>query len=565
MSSHKRDSSGEGFEEQEYVPLRGVNAHVFCPRLYWLEYVAGEFAHNAHTLEGRSVHRRVDRPGGEMGAPDEGPNWHTRSLWLSDDQLGISGRIDLVDFAEDGAVMPVDTKKGKPTDDGALWPSDRVQLVLQALLLRAHGFACDQIAAWYHGARSRVLEALSQDAIAWAKEALEETRRTDALEMPPPPLVDSPKCSGCSLHAICMPDEINALSGGAPERGPAAIRRVVPRRQTALPLYVSSSGTRVRLSKHELRIVPPSYLEEVEEQRVGLGKVSELNLMGGVQVTTQALQACLRRGVRVNFLSSSGWYYGSAQSTERRQVQVRIGQFEAAGTPRALEVARVLISDKIYNQRVLLRRNASGQAEEALAELDRLRREAEHAGDPAQLLGYEGMAARVYWEAFSTQLSRDEERWQMGGRNRRPPRDPANALLSFAYAMLVKDCTRAVEGCGLDAYLGMFHTAHHGRPSMALDLMEPFRPLIVDSAVLRMVRNGEVDPDGFHYTGQAVAMKRRTKKSLLSAYERRVRQEITHPVFSYRISYRQVLGVQARLLSRVMAGELEQLPSFRTR
>ncbi len=554
----------KSFSEESYIPVRGVNAHVFCPRLYWLEYVAGEFADNAHTLKGRSVHRRVDRPGGAMDAPEVGPSWHTRSVWLSDQELGISGKIDLVEQVDEGTVMPVDTKKGSPMDDGALWPADRVQLVLQALLLRAHGFECHHVAAWYHSARSRVVEELDEATIAWAQAALAATRATDGEEEPPPPLIDSPKCRGCSLHAICMPDEVNALKMEQTERGPVGLRRVHPRSQTALPLYVSTSGTRVKLSKHEVRIVPPSYVDDEEEKRVGLSEISEINLMGGVQVTTQAMQACLRRGIRVNMLSSSGWYYGSAESTERRQVHVRMGQFEAHGTTRALEVARVLIADKIYNQRVLLRRN-SDAGEEVLEELDRLRREAERAEEPAQLLGFEGMAARTYWGAYSDALCRDDERWEMGGRNRRPPEDPANALLSFGYALLVKDCTRAVEGSGMDAYLGMFHTPHHGRPAMALDLMEPFRPLLVDSAILRMIRNGEVSPEGFHQSGQAVAMKRGTKKSLLAAYERRVKQEMTHPVFGYRISYRQVLGVQARLLARVMTGELDEMPAFRTR
>jgi CRISPR-associated protein Cas1 len=131
--------------------------------------------------------------------------------------------------------------------------------------------------------------------------------------------------------------------------------------------------------------------------------------------------------------------------------------------------------------------------------------------------------------------------------------------------LLTKDCVLAVRTAGLDAYLGVFHTTHHGRPSMALDLMEPFRPLIADSVVLGVIRRREVSSDGFKNTGQAVAMEQPARRALIAAYERRMAEEITHPLFGYRISYRQVLSVQARLLARTLTGEIDAMPSFRTR
>jgi CRISPR-associated protein Cas1 len=150
-------------------------------------------------------------------------------------------------------------------------------------------------------------------------------------------------------------------------------------------------------------------------------------------------------------------------------------------------------------------------------------------------------------------------------RNRRPPRDPVNALLSFAYAMLTKDFAVTLFSVGFDPYLGFFHKLRYGRPSLALDLMEEFRPLIADSVVLTLINNGEVRPEDFITTWARVALTQGGRMQVLAAYERRMRQEIIHPVFGYRISYRRVLEVQARLLARYLMGEISQYPSFLTR
>ena len=559
-----------GNDESDLIQLRAANAHKFCPRLFWLEYVAGEFAHNEHTIKGKSVHKRVDKPGGNMPAPgDDEPDWDTRSLWLSDEALGVTGKIDFVDVEDDGRVYPVDTKKGSaPPGDDEIWPADSVQITLQALLLRSYGYDVDQMAIWYHGSRKRVYVELTDERIDDAVECVERARLLLKSEIPPAPLVDSPKCGGCSLNAICQPDEVNALGRDHLADTEESIRRVFTPRDDRLPLYVHTPGTRIGRSKHQLAIKPRRGSDETVE-KVGLGRLSQLNLMGAVQISTQALQTCLRNDIPVSFFSSGGWFYGRTVGLGNRQVHVRIAQFDAFESPLALDIARVLVADKIANGRTLIRRNAPAKSELDLSveleSMQRLRRRAENADNAESLLGLEGNAARHYWRAFGALLARDEEAFEIDGRNRRPPEDPGNAMLSYGYSLLSKDCTLGVSACGLDPHLGIFHTPHHGRPALALDLMEPFRPLIVDSTVLQMVRRGEAKPDDFISTGQAVAMKKGVRKKLIQAYERRMDALITHPVFGYRISYRRTLSVQARLLARVMTGELDEMPSFRTR
>ncbi|QED29317.1 CRISPR-associated endonuclease Cas1 [Microvenator marinus] len=542
----------------ELIPVRNVNTFVFCPRLLWLEHVGGDFVDNEHTLEGHFVHRRVDKPGGKLNAPNEEDEpWHTRSLWLSDDDLGITGKIDLVDAEEDGSCFPVDTKKGSPKDKSELWPADRVQLVLQALLMRAQGMRVEKVAAYYNAVRRRVVVELTTEMISEALDALADARKVFEME-PPPPLEDSPQCRGCSLNQICLPDEVNALTLGEDTK----IKRVLAPQTDSLPLYVVGGGTRVGVSKNTLIITPRDAEEDI--RKVGLDMVSELNLLGGVQFTTQTLQYCLGRDIPVSFFTTGGWYYGSTFSTMSRNVGVRISQYEHHDKELSLRVAQQLISDKVHNCRVLLRRNATNESD-TLKRLKMLRREAEKADSKGSLLGYEGDAARRYWSDFSDMVAEVDDAFEMKGRNRRPPKDATNALLSLGYALLTKDCTRALLNVGLDPYLGMYHTTHHGRPSLSLDLMEPFRPLIVDSTVLQVIKRREIQADDVVRTGQGVMLKDRARKTFIGAYERRMADAITHPVFEYRIDYRRVLAVQARLLSRFLTGEIPTLPAFRTR
>jgi CRISPR-associated protein Cas1 len=155
--------------------------------------------------------------------------------------------------------------------------------------------------------------------------------------------------------------------------------------------------------------------------------------------------------------------------------------------------------------------------------------------------------------------------FDLDGRNRRPPRDPINAMLSFAYCLLVKDFTLATSAVGLDPLLGFYHQPRFGRPALALDLLEEFRPLVADSVVVGALNGGGFGVEDFQFHSSGVVMRPAARRRLLLAYERRMDQLITHPVFGYRISYRRVLEVQARLFARCLLGEIEEYPSFRTR
>jgi CRISPR-associated protein Cas1 len=150
-------------------------------------------------------------------------------------------------------------------------------------------------------------------------------------------------------------------------------------------------------------------------------------------------------------------------------------------------------------------------------------------------------------------------------RNRRPPLDPVNAMLSFCYSMLAKDCAVTLKLVGFDPFLGFYHTAHHGRHALALDLMEEFRPLLADSTVLSVINQGEIQSSDFVKAARAVSLKPAARRKLIKAYERRLDQCIAHPIFGYKVSYRKILEIQSRLLSRLLLGEITEFPAILTR
>jgi len=204
---------------------------------------------------------------------------------------------------------------------------------------------------------------------------------------------------------------------------------------------------------------------------------------------------------------------------------------------------------------------------QTLKEMSMYLRRAPSAASRDELLGLEGATAAKYFSRFAELLRpRDFEAViDFEGRNRRPPTDPVNALLSFGYAVLAKECTVALLAEGLDPWWGIYHQPRHGRPALALDLMEEFRPLIVDSSVISAINTGMVTARSFQRTAAACAMTPAGRKSYLRAYEGRMDELITHPVFEYRCSWRVVVRLQARLLSRWLRGDIPEYIPIRTR
>jgi CRISPR-associated protein Cas1 len=572
-SAPASDEGSPSASEPDLVPARILNEFAYCPRLAYIEWVEGEFADSADTVDGRRHHRRVDK---ETGAMPEAPalaelgpgeKLHARSVYLSAPRIGLVARVDLVE-ASGTCVTPIDYKRGEAPDvpEGA-WEPERVQVCAQGLILEENGYACDQGILYFAGSRRRVAVPFTPELRARTLGLLAELREVVRRPQMPAPLVDSPKCPRCSLVGICLPDEVNLLRLPRAEDEPTSEpRRLLPARDDALPLYVQASGARVGKHNEELVITP----REGPKQTARLGQTSQLAVFGNVQISTQAIQTIAGRGIPICYYSAGGWFYGMTIGSLNKNVELRRLQFRTAEDPeRSLAIARRLISAKIRNCRTLFRRNADDPPARDVAAMRDLAESAEQASSAATLLGIEGTAARIYYQGFPRLLRAEPGTDALGfdfeGRNRRPPRDPINALLSPTYALLTKDVTLAVQSVGFDPFLGFFHRPRYGRPALALDLMEEFRPLIGDSVVLTAVNTGAIRRGDFVQRAGGVSLTEGGRTRLLRLYERRMDELVTHSVFGYRISYRRVLEVQARLLARFLAGEIPAYPGFITR
>ena len=556
----------------DLIPVRMLNEFAYCPRLAYLEWVQGDFADSADTVDGRHQHRRVDKESGDLPPADgmsEGHDvLHARSVYLSAPQVGLVARIDLVE--SDGVkVTPIDYKRGEVPDvpEGA-WEPERVQVCAQGMVLEENGYTCDQGTLYFVASHKRVAIPFSDELRARTLALLAEMRAAMAEPEIPLPLDDSPKCPRCSLCGICLPDEINLLRlpQADEEAKPAEPRRLIAARDDALPLYVQTAGTRVGKSGDEFIITP----REGPKQTARLGQTSQVCVFGQVQISTQAIEAALGRGIPIGYFSSGGWFYGMTTGLWHKNVELRRLQFRAAESPvTSLALARAFVATKIRNCRTFLRRNAEDVPVQAIDMLRRLAEDSEQCDCAESLLGIEGTAARVYFEHFPRLLKRPDDHgnlaFDFSGRNRRPPRDPVNALLSLAYSLLAKDLTVILQAVGFDPLLGFYHRPRYGRPALALDLMEEFRPLIADSIVLNVVNTGVVQRSDFVGRGGAVFLSDSGRNRFMFAYERRMDELVTHPVFGYRISYRRVLEVQARLLARFLGGEIPKYPGFYTR
>lgn len=569
----------------DLVPARMLNEFVYCPRLAWLEWVAGEWADNADTVEGRHAHRSVDKERGSLDISvadgseptdqestvagvdsDDEIFVRAQSVLMSAPDERLIARMDVVEG--DGAWWcPIDTKKGEiPDVPGGAWEPERVQICAQVLILRANGYRSRSGLIYYAGSKRRVEIIVDEVLENATRRHLAELQAIAERNVPPPPLESSPKCNRCSLVGICLPDETRSLADAEESAdAPTAVRRLIPGRDDAQPLYLNTQG--MTLGKRAGEFEARDKGQTVE--RVRIVETSQICIFGNVQITTQTLQECLSRDIPVLFFTYGGWFKGMTTGLGSRNVHLRRAQYDCTREENFCQrISNRLIADKIRNSRTLLRRNHRGDGTAVVARLKRHAARAEHVEARESLLGLEGTAAREYFAEFAKMFRADPDApadFSFDSRNRRPPRDPVNAMLSFAYSLLAKDWTVTLAAVGLDPFLGFYHQPRFGRPALALDMMEPFRPLIAESTVVWVVNNGVLTTKDFVTRGIGCAMKPGARKKFILAYEQRIDSLITHPVFDYRISYRRVLEVQARLLARVLTREISDLPSFVTR
>ena len=545
------------------IPARILNEYVYCPRLAYLEWVQKEWEDSSDTVEGRHVHRKVDKQGGSLPEPDEDAEELrvARSVELSSKKLNLIAKIDLVESA-DGKVTPVDYKRGKrPHVARRAYDPERVQLCAQGLLLREHGYECSEGILYFAGSRERVRVRFDEELLELTHQAIENLGAVVGAGRIPPPLEDSPKCPRCSLVGVCLPDEVNLLRMTSENVRPLSVRHA-----RALPVYVQSHRGKIAKKGERLAITK----DDDKAVYARIAETSQLVVMGNVYITTPTLHELMRRNIPVTWQSYGGWFLGHTVGAGHANVEVRTAQYKGSFEDQVcLRLARGWVQAKIRNSRTLLRRNwrQDDDVKPVLTDLKRLADKAGRACDLNSLLGVEGAGAARYFQHFTGMLkqSSDTDLFEMNNRNRRPPTDPVNALLSFGYAILTRTWVVVLSATGFDPYRGFYHQPRYGRPALALDMMEPFRPLIVESAVVTAINNGEIRRTDFVRRATGVNLSSAGRKRFIATVERRLSQEVTHPLFGYRVEYRRLLEIQSRLLGRFLLGETPDYPNFTTR
>jgi CRISPR-associated protein Cas1 len=562
------------------IPVRALNQLTYCPRLYYLQYVDCVMPTNEHVESGLFDHRRVDEPELANRTRKEGDANRSRGVHLSSESLGISGILDVIE-ERDGQSYPVETKHGSaPRDDdgrATVWDNDAVQLCGQALLMEeAFGTRVERGVQYYAGSKERVEVRFTDELRAKTRAAIDECRRLSALDAPPEPLLSElrHRCFGCSLAPVCLPEETLYQIGLPPATEettppPAGLTRVIPQSDDGAVLYVQEPGSHV--GKRSEHLVVRKDGQEVT--RVPMHAIRQVVVSGNVQVSTQALETLAANEIPVAYLTGHGRFIGTFAPAERKNVGLREAQFRRfADAEKCLTLSKAVVRGKLINQRALLMRSLRGDGdrgsdEPAARALADLIRRLDSATSLESVLGMEGQGAALYFGEFGRflRVQPPGRGFEFTARNRRPPRDPVNALLSFAYALLTKDCFSAVCTVGFDPYKGFFHQNRHGKPSLALDLMEEFRPVIADSVVLTLLNNEMLMPADFLVWREACQLTDSGRRQFFQAYEQRKATVVTHPIFGYRISYSRMLEVQARMLAAYVRGAVPRYVGFTVR
>lgn len=334
-------------------------------------------------------------------------------------------------------------------------------------------------------------------------------------------------------------------------------------------LYVQAQGAYVHMDHDTLKVE----VDRVARLQVPLHHLSGLAVFGNVLLSPFLIHRFAADGRSIVWFDHNGRFEARLSGPVSGNVLLRRAQHEAMGeTERHLNLARRFVAGKIKNGRHVILRGlrenplASSPLEEGARALELALKDLDRAGDLDVIRGIEGRAAVFYFSALGSLIRVDDAVLRFETRSRRPPRDPVNALLSFAYALLVNDCISACEGVGLDPQVGYLHALRPGRPALALDLMEEFRAVLADRLVLALLNRRQITARDFvERPGGAVHLADQGRRTFLEAYQKRKQEEVTHPLLGQRVPIGLIPHIQARLLARHLRGDAAEYPPFAAR
>jgi CRISPR-associated protein Cas1 len=539
-----------GADPDPPIRVMALHALLYCERLFYLEEVEELRVADASVYAGRTLHE-------ELATPDESGT-ERRNFSVSSQTLGLAGKVDAARH-RDGGWVPYEHKRGRARRDSGgtpeAWPSDAIQVSAYGMLLEEEiGQPVAEGRIRYHADNATVRVPLDNSAREAVRSAIQRARALRASPERPPVTANENLCPPCSLAPVCLPEE--ARLARDPSREPL---RLFPPSPEGQVVHVVSPRARVRRSGQSLVIET----EEPAKQTLPIHNVDALVIHGNGQVTTQALHLCASENIPIHWLTAGG-RYSAGLAPGPGQVQRRLRQYHALSDPGVcLRLGRRLAHARVGSQiRYLLRgtRSKRERTEDFEAHLTTMREQLalipRSEGIDA-IRGHEGAAAREYFALLPTLLTPEvPSLFHPDGRNRRPPRDRFNALLSFGYALLYRSVLQAAVAVGLEPALGFFHTPRSAAHPLALDVMELFRVPLWDMVVIGSLNRRQWDPTAdFSIARDQVWLSDSGRRKAIDLYESRLLKVWKHPVTGYSLSYARTVELEMRLLEKEWTGE----------
>ncbi len=552
--------------DRPLIRVMALHALAYCERLFYLEEVEEIRLADANVYAGRRLHDQLDK----------GPDVLT--LELASERLGIRGKMDCVK-RRSGTLIVFEHKKGKSQKGAEAWPSDRLQVLAYSLLLAEHsGETINEARIRYHADNKTIRLALNlMEAEAEITAAVNRARQLrDTLERPP---VTAPErlCRTCSLAPVCLPEEERFARSEK-----AKTQRLYPADDDRRVIHLVEQGSSIRKDGEQLVV----YLPDGTQKKLPGMVVGALVLHGNIQISTQCIHFCAANNIGVHWLSYGGHYIGAvsqgAGGVQRRNRQFQALQSDALKNRLACRLAMAKVENQLRYILRSTRDKAQVERDEEISQgIVQLRAAIKSLGailestDPSNIdtselhntiRGHEGKAGFVYFSLLARILRVKAGDWlYFEGRNRRPPRDPFNALLSFGYALLYRDCMNAILTVGLDPSFGFMHTPRSAAYPLAMDLMDLFRVILWDIPLIGSVNRNQWQKQDFVTTGRQVWLNNDGRRKAIALYENRKQEKWKHPVLDYSLSYTRSIELEVRLLEKEWSGQGGLFASLRLR
>lgn len=571
------------------LSVHSLHALAYCERLFFLEEVERLRVADERVYAGRTLHVEIER--------DEADE--VFNLSFESEKFGLIGKVDCI-RKRDGNVIPYEHKRGRSARsiDGKpeTWASDRLQIIAYCLLVEENlGMEILEGRVRYHVDNATVRVSIDQQARIDFETHLSRAKDLQRSVERPPVAANERLCVKCSLAPVCLPEEARlaerlvktACGSGLVEADNSeteikentltdvrvsAFESAIPNPQSQILqlfpaiddrqiLHVLTNGAKVGRKGDRLEVWSP---ETEEKQVYPVQEIGQVVIHGFAQITTQALRLCADRNLGVHWIGYGGRYMG-AWTSGQGAVQRRIRQYKAlTDSSFCLALAKRLVEAKVKMQLGFLLRASRETGREiedvqtSISNIRKLLSPLNRTENIDSLRGFEGSIGASYFKALPFLISDEAgELMKPDGRNRRPPKDRCNALLSYGYALLLKDITNAILVVGLDPSLGFYHTPRSQTHPLALDLMEIFRVTLVDLPVIGSINRKQWDEDAdFQIAGKQVWLSESGRKKFIQIYERRKADQWKHPVIGYSLSYSRHLELEVRLLEKEWTDKL---------